>query len=102
MKYLLTPGGRRAGAFLAIVGGCAVFTAFAAVGVYLARGDAQKAFYLALAAHGQVLIFMTALAGLLVKRSFKISGSGLEFDDQADAAQLVADAAQDQADEVKS
>lgn len=78
-----TADGRRAFAFLAIVGGCVTFTLFAAVGVYLVRGDAEKAFYLALAAHGEVLVGMTALSALLVKRTIKASTSGIEISDDA-------------------
>lgn len=76
-----TSDGRRAWAFGAMVGGCIIFTAFAAVGVYLVRASAGLSFWLALAAHGQVLIGMTGLAALLVKRSVKISKDGAEITD---------------------
>lgn len=76
-----TPDGRRAWAFLAMVGGCIVFTAFAAAGVYLVRNSVGLSFWLALAAHGQVLVGMTGLAALLVKRSVKISKDGAEITD---------------------
>jgi hypothetical protein len=78
-----TADGRRAFAFLAIVGGCVVFTLFAAVGVYLVSGHAKFAFYLALAAHGEVLIGMTALSALLVKRTIKAGKDGIEISDDA-------------------
>lgn len=80
---ILTHDGRRAWAFAAIVGGCVVFTVFAAVGVYLVRKDAQLAFYLALAAHAQILVGMTALAALFVKRTVKIGRDGAEISDHA-------------------
>lgn len=76
-----TSDGRRAWAFAAMVGGCVIFTAFAAVGVYLVRSDANYSFLLALAAHGQVLVGMTGLAALLIKRSVKISKDGAEITD---------------------
>ena len=63
-----TPSERRAWAFAAIVGGCMVFTTFAAVGVYLVRDNVFYAFLLALAAHGQVLVGMTALGWVLGRR----------------------------------
>ena len=80
---IMSPDGRRAAAFIAIVGGCVVFTIFAAVGVYLERGDAERAFYLALAAHAQVLIGMTGLGALLVKRTIKASTTGVEISDDS-------------------
>lgn len=76
-----TPEHRRAWAFAALVGGCVVFTIFAAVGVYLVRGDVEKAFYLALAAHGQVLVGMTAIGALLVRRTVKVGRDGVEISD---------------------
>jgi hypothetical protein len=78
---LTTPDGRRAWAFTAIMGGCVVMTLFAAVGVYLVRGDAQLSFYLALAAHSQILIGMTALAAQFVKRTIKAGRDGIEISD---------------------
>jgi hypothetical protein len=75
---------RRAWAFAAILGGCIVMTLFAAVGVYLTRRDAQLAFYLALAAHAQILVGMTALAALLVRRTIRAGRDGFEISDQAE------------------
>ncbi len=78
-----TPDGRRSWAFAAIMGGCVVFTIFAAVGVYLVRGDVQLSFYLALAAHAQILVGMTALAAQFVKRTIKAGKDGIEISDDA-------------------
>lgn len=78
---LFNPDGRRALAFAAIVGGCAVMTVFAAVGVYLVSGNAAYSFYLALAAHFQILVGLTALGALLVKRTIKAGKDGLEITD---------------------
>lgn len=103
LPSILTTEGRKAWAFAAIVGGCVVFTVFAAVGVYLVRGSAWFAFWLALAAHGQILVGMGALAYVLgARRNIKVSKDSFEIEDQAEAAQTVADAAQDRANEVKS
>lgn len=94
--------GRRAWAFLAIVGGCIVFTLFAAVGVYLVRSSAWFELWLALAAHGQILVGMSALGFVLGRRAKIEAGKDkIAISDQAEAAQTVADAAQDRADEVK-
>lgn len=78
---IMTPDGRRAWAFAAIVGGCVIFTVFAAIGVYLVSGHAAYAFYLALAAHFQILVGMTALGALLVKRTIKAGRDGIEISD---------------------
>ena len=83
-RHILTPDGRRAFAFVAIVGGCVTFTLFAAVGVYLLRDDAEKAFWLALAAHAQILVGMTALSALLVKRTLKVGRDGVEISDEVE------------------
>lgn len=81
---IMSPDGRRAWAFAALVGGCVTFTLFAAVGVYLVRQDAEKAFWLALAAHGQVLVGMTAIGALLVKRTIRAGRDGVEISDSGD------------------
>jgi hypothetical protein len=81
MNWPLTPDMRRAWAFLALLGGCAVMTVFAAVGVYLVRGDAKLSFWLALAAHAQILVGMTALSALLVRRTVKAGRDGIEISD---------------------
>lgn len=78
---ITTSNGRKTWAFLALVGGCIVFTLFAAVGVYLVSGDAKLSFYLALAAHAQVLVGMTTLGALLVRRSYKVTKDGVEISD---------------------
>jgi len=79
---ILTPDGRRAWAFLALLGGSAVMTGFAAVGVYLVRGNAGLSFWLALAAHAQVALCLTGFLALFVKRSIKVSRDGVEITDQ--------------------
>ena len=78
---LETPDGRRAAAFAAILGGCVVMTLFAAVGVYLVSGNVQLSFWLAIAAHVQILVGLTGLIALFVKRSFKVGRDGVEISD---------------------
>ncbi len=68
LPTIMSPDGRRAWAFAAIVGGCVVFTVFAAVGVWLVSGNALYALILALAAHLQILVGMTALGWALGRR----------------------------------
>lgn len=82
---ITTPDGRRAWALIALWGAAAVFTCFAAVGVYLTRNSPNYAFYLALAAHVQVLATISAIGALLVKRTIKAGRDGVEISDQGDA-----------------
>lgn len=81
LPNIVTHEGRRAWALLALLGGCVVFTLFAAAGVYILRGDTQLTFYLALAAHAQILVGMLTLGGLLIRRSVKVTKSGVEYTD---------------------
>ena len=82
---IMTPDGRRAWAFAAVAGGSIVFTVFAAVGVYMVREYASLAFWLALAAHGQVFMGMGALSWVLGRRMIvEVSGDGIKADDRED------------------
>ena len=81
MINLWTPDGRRAAAFAALLGGCGVMTVFAAVGVWLVAGNAKYSFFLALAAHVQILLGLTAFTALFVKRSIKAGKDGIEITD---------------------
>jgi hypothetical protein len=78
---LLTPDGRRVAAFAALLGACGIFTVFAAIGVYLVAGNATYSFYLALAAHAQIMLGLTAFTALFVKRSIKAGKDGIEITD---------------------
>lgn len=84
LPSILTSDGRKAWAFAAIVGGCMVFTMFAAYGVYALRADVSKTFYLALAAHAQLLVGMTAISALLVRRTVKAGKDGIEISDEVE------------------
>jgi hypothetical protein len=82
---ITAPDGRRAWALVALWGAAAVFTVFAAVGVYLNRSNEENSFYLALAAHAQVLAALSAIGALLVKRTIRAGKDGVEISDQGDA-----------------
>lgn len=83
LPSLLTCAGRRAWAFLAVLGSCVVFTVFAAVGVWLVSGNATYSLYLALAAHVQLLVGLSAFAFLLGRRvNIKAGRDGIEIDDK--------------------
>lgn len=97
-----TEDGRKAWAFLAIVGGCMVFTGFAMFGVWYLKAIPGFTFWLALAAHVQVFVGMSALGWTLGRRSFlKVSRDGAELDDrpQVEGARRVEKAATEAATE---
>lgn len=81
MINLSTPDGRRAAAFGALLGGCAIMTIFAAVGVWLVSGNAEYSFYLALAAHAQIMLGLTGFTALFVKRSISLTKDGASITD---------------------
>jgi ABC-type multidrug transport system permease subunit len=85
LPTIMSHDGRRAYAFAAILGGCIVMTLFAAVGVYLVSGNAGLSFWLALAAHAQILVGMTLLGALFVKRQIKAGRDGVEITDLGDS-----------------
>lgn len=84
LPTLLSADGRRAWAFAAILGGCIIMTLFAAIGVYLVSGNAGLSFWLALAAHAQIMVGMTGLIALFVKRSLSVTREGLTVEDKTD------------------
>lgn len=66
---LLDPEGRRAWAVI-LCGGCGIaMTVFAYVALYLVRNHAGFVFWLATEAFGIILIVISAITGLLVKRN---------------------------------
>ena len=80
---IMTPDGRRAWAFAAIVGGAMVFSAFIWIALYMVRNHAGFVFYLALAAHAQVLVGMTALGWAMGRRLLaSASRDGVTIDDK--------------------
>ena len=87
---LTDPEGRRYWSFLVILGGCFVFTALAAVGVYLVSGNEYYSLVLALAAHVQLLIGMSAFGFVLGRRLKARAGKdGLDFDDSGEVDRRV-------------
>ena len=95
--------GRRYWAFIVILGGCFVFTMFAAVGVWLVSGNAYYSLILALAAHAQLFVGMGAFSFVLGRRMrLKGGRDGLEYSDNeaAEAAKEVATAAVDKSKEI--
>ena len=81
ISLLWTPNGRRAAAFGALLGGSIVMTIFAAVGVWLVSGNATYTFYLALAAHAQIMLALTGFTALFVKRTLSVGKDGVKIED---------------------
>lgn len=79
---ILTPSGRRAYAFVAVLGGCGVMTVFAAVAVWLVSGNEEYSFYLGMAAHAQILLGLGVFGAQFVKRQIKVGRDGVEISDQ--------------------
>lgn len=77
--------GRRFWAFVVILGACFVFTAFAAVGVWLVSGNAYYSLILALAAHLQLFVGMGAFSFVLGRR-LRVEGgrTGFKYADDAE------------------
>jgi hypothetical protein len=87
---IIDPEGRRYWAFLVILGGCFIFTIFAAIGVWLVSGNAYYSLILALAAHAQLFVGMGAFSFVLGRRMrFKGGKDGVEFDDTSLPQQIV-------------
>lgn len=98
LPTILTSDGRKAWAFLAVLGGCVVMTLFAAVAVYLVSGNAFYSFGLGMAAHAQIALGLGVFGAQFVRRTIKASKDGLEI---ADAVDAVADAAAEKAGDIK-
>lgn len=83
--------GRRAWAFLALLGASGVFTVFAAVAVWLVRKDDDYAFILGLAAHLQLLICLSGFTAMFVKRELTVDTryGKILIKDQEDVERIV-------------
>lgn len=93
LPSIMTPDGRRAVSFLAILGGCVVFTLFAAVAVWLVSGNALYTLILGLAAHLQLLIGMSAFGFVLGRRmSVEATKDGAKFSDSPEQPTITASA----------
>ena len=78
-----THDGRRAWAFLSIVGGSIVFTCLIMASVWLLREHAGFLFWLALAAHAQVFIGMSAIGWAMGRRAvISVTRDGTSVDDR--------------------
>jgi len=73
---------RRNWGLLFLAGGGIAMTAYAAYALWLVRDHANYAFYLGAGALALVAIVLTGFAGLIVKRTLRLSKDGLEVTDQ--------------------
>ena len=85
LPTLLTPDGRRAWAFAAILGGNIVMTLFVSVAMSLLRHNAVYVFWLGMAGMTYMLVSNTGLIALFVKRTVKAGREGIEISDQGEA-----------------
>lgn len=63
-------------------GGAVVFTIFAAVGLWLVSANLQFVFWLAVAAHIQLITIMTGFIAQLVKRRISAGKEGITISDE--------------------
>jgi hypothetical protein len=92
---LAVPDGRLYWSFLAILGGCIVFTIMAAVGVWLVSDNPKYSLYLALAAHFQIFVGMSTFGFVLGRRMRGKAGKGgLEWDDSGEPPKTPKEAAE--------
>ena len=81
-SYINTHDGRRSLAFLAIVGGSMVFTCLIIATVWMLREYAGFLFWLALAAHAQVFVGMSAIGWAMGRRAvISVTKDGATVDD---------------------
>lgn len=68
-------------AVASMIGGAAVMTGFAGVSLFLLSGTAGYVFWLALAAHVQVMLCLGALAAFITRRKIIVNRDGVQFQD---------------------
>ena len=81
LPSLLTPEGRRAYAFAAILGGSMMMTIFAWVVLYIVRDSKGLAFWMGMAAMAIIFTCITGLIAMFVKRTVEVSRGGIKVTD---------------------
>lgn len=84
---ILDDAGRKAWAFMAVLGGCILMTIFAAIGVYLVSDNPTFSFWLAMAAHAQIALGLGVFGAQFVRRSIKAGRDGIEISDLPEGMQ---------------
>lgn len=62
-------------------GGSLIFTGISGLALWMLASNATYVFYLALAAHLQILVIMTGFTALLVKRRISVNKDGASIED---------------------
>ena len=83
MNWLFNSDGRRAGAFVALMGAAFMFTVYAAVVLYIIRDSIGLVFWLGVGAHLQIAIITTGFIALFVKRSLTVTRTGISINDES-------------------
>jgi hypothetical protein len=78
---MLNPDGRRAWAFLALLGASGTMTAMVALVLWMVRANLSYVFYLGMAAHVQLAICITGFMAMFVKRHVEIGRDKVKFKD---------------------
>lgn len=88
---MLSQDGRRAWAFLALLGGSGVFTLFAAAALYMLRGNDPYVFWLGMAAHVQLFLCLSGFMAMFVKRDLTVDTKWgkIVVKDQEDVQRIV-------------
>lgn len=82
---MLTPDGRRAWAFLALIGASLVFTALICWGLWHLRDQVHETFWLAILAHAQLFMVLGGFTWVLGRRMLvTASRDGATIDDRHD------------------
>lgn len=81
MNLEMTRDRRRDNALLALVGGSVAMTVFAGCALWLVQGYAYYAFWMGIFALAIILVCLTALGGLLVRRQISLSKEGISIND---------------------
>lgn len=69
---LLDGAGRRAWAFLALLMGCGIMTAFAAVALWIVKTSVTYSFWLGVAAHIQIFAALSGFLAMFVRREYDV------------------------------
>jgi len=75
--------GRKNIAIWMMFGGSLTFTLFSGIALWMLASNLTYVFYLALAAHLQILVIMTGFTALLVKRRISVNKNGASIEDSS-------------------
>ncbi|WP_109808429.1 hypothetical protein [Sphingosinithalassobacter portus] len=85
-RSLLSQEGRRAWALMLLAGGGVAMTIYAGFTLWFVRESPSRVFWLGVGALILIGIVLTGFAGLLIKRTIRVSRDGIEIEDAVVAA----------------